>query len=109
MIEITEVKYCLYARKSSEQVERQAMSIDSQLKEILAIAERDGLNITMIKKESHSAKQSSQRSVFYVASFLGASSCESSYLLNLCFEPPVHSQIKRPINESLYLAGAKVP
>ncbi|HYF97173.1 MAG TPA: recombinase family protein, partial [Patescibacteria group bacterium] len=58
------MKYCLYARKSSEQDERQAMSIDSQLKEMLALAERDGLNITMIKKESHSAKQSSQRPVF---------------------------------------------
>jgi site-specific DNA recombinase len=64
MIEITEVKYCLYACKSSEQDEHQAMSIDSQLKEMLALAERDGLNITMIKKESHSAKQSSQRPVF---------------------------------------------
>lgn len=64
VLEITEVEYCLYARKSSEQDERQAMSIDSQLKEMLALAEREGLKITMIKKESHSAKQSSQRPVF---------------------------------------------
>lgn len=64
MIDVREVKYCLYARKSSEQDERQAMSIDSQLKEMLALAERDGLNIAMIKKESHSAKQSGQRPVF---------------------------------------------
>jgi DNA invertase Pin-like site-specific DNA recombinase len=63
-MEITEVKYCLYARKSSEQDERQAMSIDSQLKEMLFLAERDGLNIVETKHESHSAKQSGQRPVF---------------------------------------------
>ncbi len=54
----------MYARKSSEQDERQAMSIDSQLKEMLAMAERDGLNIVETKHESHSAKQSGQRPVF---------------------------------------------
>jgi DNA invertase Pin-like site-specific DNA recombinase len=60
----TEVKYCLYARKSSEQDERQAMSIDSQLKEMLAMAERENLNIVATLRESHSAKQSGQRPVF---------------------------------------------
>lgn len=61
---IVDVKYCLYARNSSEQDERQAMSIDSQLKEMLALADRDGLNITETKHESHSAKESGQRPVF---------------------------------------------
>lgn len=61
---ITDVKYCLYARKSSEQDERQAMSIDSQMKEMLALAERDGLNIVETKHESHSAKESGCRPVF---------------------------------------------
>lgn len=58
------IKYCLYARKSSEQDERQAMSIDSQLKEMTNMADRDGLEIVEIKQESHSAKQSGQRPVF---------------------------------------------
>ena len=58
------LKYCLYARKSSEQDERQAMSIDSQLKEMLDMAKRDKLNVVDIKKESHSAKQSGQRPMF---------------------------------------------
>jgi len=58
------VKYCLYARKSTESDEKQALSIDSQTKEMLAIAERDGLDIIDIRRESHSAKDSGQRPVF---------------------------------------------
>jgi site-specific DNA recombinase len=59
-----QLKYCLYARKSSEQDERQAMSIDSQIKEMTAMAVREGLTVAEIKQESHSAKQSGQRPVF---------------------------------------------
>lgn len=61
---VAPAKYCLYARKSSEEDERQAMSIDSQIKEMLAIAERDGLEIVEIRRESHSAKASGARPVF---------------------------------------------
>lgn len=59
-----DLKYCLYARKSSESDERQAMSIDSQIKEMTAMADREGLNIVEIKQESFSAKQSGHRPVF---------------------------------------------
>jgi DNA invertase Pin-like site-specific DNA recombinase len=62
--EITKVKYCLYARKSTESDEKQALSIDSQVKEMLQIAERDGLEVIDIRRESHSAKESGQRPVF---------------------------------------------
>lgn len=58
------VKYCLYARKSTESDEKQALSIDSQVKEMLQIAEREGLEIVDIRRESHSAKASGQRPVF---------------------------------------------
>lgn len=58
------LKYCLYARKSSESEERQVMSIDSQIKEMLQISERENLEITGIKQESHSAKNTGQRPVF---------------------------------------------
>ena len=58
------VRYCLYARKSTESDEKQALSIDSQVKEMLAIADRDGLDIVDIRRESHSAKESGQRPVF---------------------------------------------
>ncbi|RJO61197.1 recombinase family protein [candidate division WS5 bacterium] len=64
VIPIVKVKYCLYARKSTEQDEKQALSIDSQVKEMLAIAERDGLEIIDIRREAHSAKDSGQRPVF---------------------------------------------
>ncbi len=63
-IKIPIVEYCLYARKSSEDDERQAMSIDSQIKEMNDMAVRDGLFIKEIRKESHSAKMSGQRPVF---------------------------------------------
>ena len=61
---IIKVRYCLYARKSTEQDEKQALSIDSQVKEMLAISERDGLEIVDIRREAHSAKDSGQRPVF---------------------------------------------
>ncbi|MDZ4228575.1 MAG: recombinase family protein, partial [Candidatus Levybacteria bacterium] len=58
------IRYCLYARKSSESDERQAMSIDSQIKEMKQLAEREKFEIREIRQESHSAKESSQRPVF---------------------------------------------
>jgi DNA invertase Pin-like site-specific DNA recombinase len=58
------VRYVLYARKSTEQDEKQALSIESQVKEMLAIAERENLEIVDIRREAHSAKDSGQRPVF---------------------------------------------
>ncbi len=57
-------RYALYARKSSESEERQALSIDSQIKEMYKIAERDKLSVATVLTESHSAKDSGQRPVF---------------------------------------------
>jgi DNA invertase Pin-like site-specific DNA recombinase len=61
---IQKVKYVLYARKSTESEERQVLSIDSQVKEMLQLAERDGLEVVEIRRESHSAKESGQRPVY---------------------------------------------
>lgn len=58
------IKYCLYARKSTESEERQILSIDSQIKEMLQVAERENLDVVEIKRESHSAKDTGQRPVF---------------------------------------------
>ena len=58
------IRYCLYSRKSSEDDERQALSIESQVKEALELAERDGLNVVEVRRESHSAKSSGSRPEF---------------------------------------------
>lgn len=57
----TPLRYCLYARKSSESDERQAMSIDSQLAEMRGLAKSQLLNVVCELEESHSAKESGQR------------------------------------------------
>lgn len=59
-----DLKFCLYARKSTEGDEQQALSIDSQIKEMQQIAKREGLNIVEVRRESHSAKESGTRPVF---------------------------------------------
>lgn len=61
---MADIRYCLYARKSSESDERQAMSIDGQIKEMLQIAKREKINIVETITESHSAKESTQRPAF---------------------------------------------
>jgi len=56
--------YCLYARKSSESDERQAMSIDSQVKEMTNLAKKEDIFIKDIRSESYSAKVSGTRPIF---------------------------------------------
>ena len=58
------IRYCLYARKSTESDEKQTLSIDSQINEMRKIAERNNLHIVDIKKESYSAKSSGKRVIF---------------------------------------------
>src|SRR3989344_3113400 len=60
----TPVKYCLYARKSTESEEKQVLSIESQVKEMLQLAEKENLNVVEIRRESHSAKAVGQRQIF---------------------------------------------
>ncbi len=61
---VPQVRYCLYARKSTESEERQVLSVDSQVKEMLQLAEREGLTVVEIKRESHSAKEAGERPIF---------------------------------------------
>ena len=61
---LEKVRYCLYARKSSESEERQVLSVDSQVKEMLELAAREELDVVEIRRESHSAKAQGGRKVF---------------------------------------------
>ncbi|MFH1767372.1 MAG: recombinase family protein [Patescibacteria group bacterium] len=61
---MSDVRYCLYARKSSERDELQALSVDSQIKEMQDLANRDGIKIVDVRRESYSAKDSGQRPIF---------------------------------------------
>lgn len=63
-VQPVKIKFCLYARKSTESEERQILSIDSQIKEMLQLAEKEGLDVVEIKRESHSAKETGQRPIF---------------------------------------------
>ncbi|MFW5853276.1 MAG: recombinase family protein [Patescibacteria group bacterium] len=63
-MEEIEIKYVLCARKSSESDEKQALSIEAQVKEMIQMAEREDLEIVEIRRESHSAKDSGKRPIF---------------------------------------------
>ena len=52
-----QVKYIMYCRKSSEQEDRQVLSIESQRTELLHLAKKENLNVIEIIEESHSAKK----------------------------------------------------
>ncbi|MBN1168991.1 recombinase family protein [Candidatus Woesebacteria bacterium] len=58
------LKYGLYARKSSESDERQTLSIESQVKEMQDISNKESLLIEKTYREKHSAKQSRSRPRF---------------------------------------------
>jgi len=64
MTNATTLKYCLYARKSSEADERQALSIDSQIAEMTRLARQENIAIVEEIRESHSAKSSGERDGF---------------------------------------------
>ena len=51
------MKFVLYCRKSTESEDRQMLSLDSQEHELLALAERAGLTIVKVFRESKSAKE----------------------------------------------------
>jgi len=52
------ITYFIYARKSTESEDRQALSIESQINELKSLAEKDNLVIEKIFTESKSAKKS---------------------------------------------------
>lgn len=60
----TPIKYFLYTRKSTEEKERQILSLESREEAMRKIAERENLKIVKIYRESKSAKEPDKRPVF---------------------------------------------
>lgn len=50
------MNYFIYARKSTESEDRQVLSIETQIKELKALALNQGLNIVEVFSEAKSAK-----------------------------------------------------
>lgn len=66
-LDFTKLKYVLYARKSTDDPQRQVRSIDDQIFECLQLANRLGLNVVNRNKpfiETKSAKKPNQRPIF---------------------------------------------
>ena len=62
--DITKYKYVIYARKSSEESDRQLRSLDDQIKECKQLATRLGLKVVGVIKEAKSAKKPNKRPEF---------------------------------------------
>jgi DNA invertase Pin-like site-specific DNA recombinase len=63
-VDITTLKYVLYARKSTDDPQRQIRSIDDQIDECKRLAERSGIRIVSVLKEEKSAKTPGKRKLF---------------------------------------------
>lgn len=64
-IDPSQIKYAIYARKSSTDEDAQAHSIEDQVQDLMeGIVEKDKLNVVQIYRESFSAKESDTREQF---------------------------------------------
>ncbi len=63
-LDVTKLKYVLYARKSTDDASRQVRSIEDQIADCKDIAVRKNLNIVEIIRETKSAKKANQRPEF---------------------------------------------
>ncbi|HEV2412264.1 MAG TPA: recombinase family protein [Candidatus Saccharimonadales bacterium] len=64
-VDIKTLRYVLYARKSTEDENRQVRSIDDQIKECRKLAYELGLNVVDVIRETKSAKKPGQRPLFF--------------------------------------------
>lgn len=63
-VDITKLRYVLYARKSTDDPKRQIRSIDDQIDECKLLAQRNGMRIVKELREEKSAKIPGKRKVF---------------------------------------------
>jgi len=63
-IDITKLRYVLYARKSTDDPKRQLRSIPDQIDECMAMAERVGIKVVAVIREERSAKIPNRRPKF---------------------------------------------
>ena len=63
-VDLSKLRYVLYARKSTEDENRQVRSIDDQIRDCEKLARELGLNVVAVIKEKKSAKKPSQRPLF---------------------------------------------
>lgn len=63
-VDITKLRYVLYARKSTDDPKRQLRSVRDQIDECKLLAERSGIRIVKVLKEEKSAKMPGKRKVF---------------------------------------------
>ncbi len=63
-VDFTKLKYVFYTRKSNTDESRQVRSIPDQIKDGMVLAERLGLHVVEILKETKSAKKPHQRPIF---------------------------------------------
>lgn len=63
-VDITKLRYVLYARKSTDDPQRQIRSVPDQIDECTLLAERNGMHIVKVLKEEKSAKTPGKRKVF---------------------------------------------
>lgn len=63
-LDLTKLKYVLYARKSTDDPQRQVRSISDQIEECKILASRLGLKVVKTLQETKSAKRPNQRPIF---------------------------------------------
>lgn len=63
-IDVTKLRYVLYARKSTDDPQRQIRSIDDQIFECRQLANRLEISVVKVLKEKKSAKTPNQRPIF---------------------------------------------
>ena len=62
------MKYFIYARKSTDEPERQILSIEAQIEELREFANKEGLEVVKTYIESQTAKKPGRMKIIYVRS-----------------------------------------